>query len=712
MHLVIFEKSSQIPPVVEALKLTKKGEFFEGNYKGVDYRLVALAGHVCELLPPDELNPELDWNSRDGLEKIPTKIPLRASESKLRYHTSVKKALQGVDFITFSGDPDREGVGLVFEIIDFLGIKKPIEGVWLVHGLEVSNIRTAFENKKPHDFFIPRYYAQQARSLADYYWQYLVRLYTWYGRNGALGENLGSGGSRSSVVSVGRVQTTFVALIYERDLLVKNYKPFPFYNFEISINGVDFNYEHGVKADDLKEGYVVDRDKVYFIDKERSEALRLSFLEKGEMLVDKVVKKEFSENPPDVFSARTLWTFISKKLKLNVKKTQGIVEALYRDGFVSYPRTDGSHIPKELYSPEFIERILNADPDYNAGLYDEVLSLHSNGSYIPPVFRRSAEAHEGIIPSGKPISKLSMASDIMIDCMKKTKATERDVLSVFNQIYERFCIACLQKATGYKCSVRAKVDVVDLKGSQNSVFKTESKFYQSLGFLSWHEPNKSVGDADELFIPEEGGVLPFERCKLKKSKTAKYQHYAEDNITTAMENISKNVDDPLLAKVLKDTNGIGTPATIVSTIELVQVREYVEVQMGKFKVTQKGIDLLSVVDKDLKSPQLSAAWEMRLAEIENEKDVDKAKQMFDLFVAKQRRFIELKVEKINERFTPEIGKSRVIRASGDGKPTPKMVKYAKSLATKHNELLSPKTLKSYVLTKKFIDKVLSHNENK
>jgi DNA topoisomerase-3 len=706
MHLIIFEKSSQIKHVVDALGFEKVGQFFEGPYKGVDYRLVALAGHVCELLPPDVVDPNLKWDSREGLDKIPAHIPMRATPDKGRYHADVKKALQGTKTVVFGADPDREGIGIFFELLQVLKCEKPVIGLWFSHGLDPVNVRLAFDNMKPHEFFLPRYYAQQSRSVADYYWMYLVRLYTWFGRNGALGENLGSGGGRSSVVSVGRVQTTFVALIAERDELVKTYKPFPVYNFSISINGIDFNYEHGVKTENLKLGYVVDRDKVYFTDKDKSDQFRTDLLQNGHMLISSVVKKEFSENPPDVFSARTLWTFISKKLKFSPKKTQNILESLYRDGFVSYPRTDGTHIPLEVYSAEFVASILGAHKGHNIEMYNEVLALHSDGSYVPPVFRRSASAHEGIIPSGKNISSLDMASEIMKDCFKKTKSTESDVLAVFGEIYERFCIACLKKASGFKCSVIGAVSLKDLKQQEESIFKTESKFYQDLGFLIWHEPNKKVGDADQLFIPEEGKSLEFDRCKIKKSKTAKYAHYTEENITTAMENINKNVDDPLLAKVLKDTNGIGTPATIISTIDVVQVREYVEVQMGKFKVTQKGYDLLSVVDDDLQSPQLSAVWEMRLAEIENEKDVDKALNARDLFMAKQRRFIEKKVQLINERFEPKIGQSAVIRHSGDGKPSPKMVKYAKSLGLKHNKLISPKTLKSYVLTKKFIDKVL------
>ena len=715
MQLVIFEKSSQIKSVVEALKFQKNGKFFEGDFDGETYRLVPLAGHILELLPPDVINPDLSWDSLEGLDILPQNIPMRVDKEKEYYLTQVKSALYGVNGIVFGGDPDREGVGLVFEVIDFLQLKLPVKGLWLNEGLDSANVKAAFRNMKNHDFFLPRYYAQQGRSVSDYYWMFLVRVYTYFARNGALSEVLGSGGAKSSVVSVGRVQSTLVALIKERDHLVKTYKPISFYNFEIPIDEATFNYQHSVKLEDLKSnipGYVEDREKVYFADQQLASDYRKSLLTSGVLNIEKVDKSNFTENPPDVFSTKDLWAHCTKKLKFGSKKTQSIAEALYRDGFLSYPRTKRSHIPKENFSVEFIKRTLDSSPEHNIKLYNDVMDSVGDGKYVPPVFRKEQDAHEGIIPTGQPISKLNLASEVFVELKKKVGASENDILSVYHEVYERFAIACLRKATGFKCKVVSSVPTPNLKGETKSIFTTNSKFYEFLGFLSWHEPNKKTGSADELFIPEEGSSVSFESVKLKKGRTAKYEHFNDKTLPEAMTKVSKKIDDPLLAKVLEKAEGIGTEATIVDIIDTVLKREYVQQVTDKFVLAEKGDSLITVIEEDLCSPHLSAAWELRLSEIESEKSVEKAKEMRDLFLAKQRKFIENKIKIIKDKFGDKLGQFEVVRYSGDGKPSKKQIAFARKLSKEKNIILSPKTLKSVVETKKWIDKALGKTDNK
>jgi DNA topoisomerase IA len=288
----------------------------------------------------------------------------------------------------------------------------------------------------------------------------------------------------------------------------------------------------------------------------------------------------------------------------------------------------------------------------------------------------------------------------------KVGANEKDILTIYHEIYERFAIACLTTAEGFKCKVEAFVGIENLRSEDKSTFNTNSKFYNRLGFLIWHEPNKKIGNPDELFIPELNSSVNFESCKLKKGRTAKYEHYNDKTLPEAMTKVSKRVDDPLLAKVLEKAEGIGTEATIVDIIDTVIIREYVEVSGDKYKLTTKGAHLIEVIEKDLCSPQLSAAWELRLTEIEEEKDPKKAEQMRDLFLAKQRKFIENKVGIIKEKFNEQVGKHEVVRYSGDGTPSKKQVAFARKLSKDKSILLSPKTLKSVVETNRFIDEAL------
>lgn len=709
MILAIFEKSSQCKLVADALKFKKNGSFYEGSFNNEDYRFAALAGHVLELTPPDVINPTLSWDKLDGLEDLPETIESIPVNSKKKILDNVKFASQGVESIHFFCDPDRAGTKIYLSAIKHLKLEsKHRKSIWFSQGLYEHNIKQAIQNPKDGNFIMSYYYAEHARAIADYYWMYLVRLYTWLGRKGALSENLGSGGGRSSVVSVGRVQSALVQLIKTRDDLVENYKPKRFYNFSININGAEFKYTHDAKLENFEQfnGYIEDRDNVYFIDQILANNFKKNLQAVSELHIVKSIKKPFKENAPDVFNSKELWSHCSKKLGLGIKAVQVITEALYREGFVSYPRTKGSHIPKSTYSTDFINLILNSNKDFDLKLQAEVRDSTSTASFIPNVFREENSAHDGIIPTGKKIELIKFDSELIKEAKLKIKVRDEDFTNIFNEIFRQFCLACLKPATGFKCDVSASVKTKNLTNKESSEFKTSSKFYESLGYLKWTDNNKETGNTEQLFIPNEGEKIPFDRVKLKVSNTSKYKHYSEETLPEGMSNISKNIKDPELAKVLKNASGIGTEATIVSIIDTVISREYVNLNAGTYTITDKGKELISVIDPQLCSPLLTAAWEQRLKEIEEEKNPAIAEQLANTFITKQRNFIIRKIKEAKEQYLDKVGTFKVLQYSGDGKPSSKQVAFAKKLSKEKKIPLSPLTLKSVVLTSKFITKAL------
>lgn len=710
MILAIFEKSSQCKSVAEALDFKKTGSYYEGIFNNEEYRFVALAGHVLELTPPDSINPNLSWDSLTDLEKLPETIGRIAVGSKQNIINSVKNAAKSADFVVFCCDPDRAGASIYYTLIDHLNLtKKHSRTIWFSKGLYENNVKEAFLNFKPGDFTLPYYHAENARAIADYYWMYLVRLYTWLGRKGALSENLGSGGGKSSVVSVGRVQSALVNLINIRDHLVKTYKPKRFFNFTIEINGAQFKYVHDASLENYKKysGYIEDRDNIYFTDQLLANNFKKNLQTEGLLSITKSAKKPFKENPPDVFSSKELWAHCSKKLGLGIKTIQIVTETLYREGYVSYPRTKGTHIPKSTFSSKFVETILNTNKDFEPLLQEEVRASIAQERYIPNVFREENSAHDGIIPTGKNIANINFDSELIKEAKKKSRISNDCFVDVFNEIYRQFCLACLQPAKGFKCDVIGSVKVINLSNKDKSSFKTSSKFYESLGFLTWTSESKATGSKDQLFIPIEGESIEFDRVNVKSSNTAKYKHYNETTLPEGMSTISKNVEDPELAKVLKNASGIGTEATIVSIIDTVLAREYISLDAGVYTITDKGKELISIIDPQLCSPSLTAAWEQRLKEIEEEPSAIKAQELSNTFIRKQRNFITRKVLESKEKYEGKVGTFNVIQYSGSGKPSAKQIAFAKKLSKEKKIPLSPKTLNSVVLTSKFITKALA-----
>ena len=714
MNLGICEKPSQCKQVAEGLGLTQKNGYFQGVFNGETFVLISLAGHVLKLKEPNEINPSLQWGSLEGITDLPTNIPRIPNTQKSSFLNNASNIVRKFDFkcIYTMTDPDRSGAAIAFTLIHELQRKKqlnhniPIKVAWFSQGLNKSNVQQAVKRPMDFNFGYAQFEADNARAISDYYWMYLVRAYTYFGKKGALSENLGSGGSKSSVVSVGRVQSALVGLIKHRDHLVKTYKPKKFYNISIFINGSEFKYKHEVSIENYKthNGYIEDRDNVYFTDEKQMLEFKNRLLKSGKIKFTKVDKKPFDEHPPDVFSSKQMWNACTKQLSFGVKKTQTIAEALYREGFISYPRTKGTHIPLNDFSLEFIERRIKCNNEKHKELIQDVLNSINTKNYTPNVFRNSTSAHEGIIPTGKSINDFNGNSKIFKECKSVCKASNEDILKVFDVIYIQFCHSCLQPAKGFKANVLAEVDSLNLKGTSPALFKTSSQFYVSLGHLSHTNEKASIGSESKLFSPTQGESVSFETVKQKTSKTSKYTHYTEETLPQAMFNISKNVDNKELADILKKADGIGTEATIVQIIDTVLAREYVANNNGTFTITQKGLELINVIDPLLCSPQLTAAWEQKLFEITEAENAKTAVQLRDEFTSKQRYFLSSTIEKVITNFTPLIGTFKTYQIKGDGKPSAKQIKYAKHLSETKKIPLSPKTLSSSILISKFINK--------
>lgn len=66
-----------------------------------------------------------------------------------------------------------------------------------------------------------------------------------------------------------------------------------------------------------------------------------------------------------------------------------------------------------------------------------------------------------------------------------------------------------------------------------------------------------------------------------------------------------------------EKKGLGTPATRAATIEGLVSKGYAERKGKQIIATDKGINLINVVPDEVKSPKLTADWEMKLQQIEN-----------------------------------------------------------------------------------------------
>ena len=85
----------------------------------------------------------------------------------------------------------------------------------------------------------------------------------------------------------------------------------------------------------------------------------------------------------------------------------------------------------------------------------------------------------------------------------------------------------------------------------------------------------------------------------------------------AMENPVKYMEssDARARKTLGETGGLGTVATRADISEKLFHSFLIEKKGNEISITSKGKQLLELVPEDLKKPELTAAWEMKLSDI-------------------------------------------------------------------------------------------------
>ena len=104
---------------------------------------------------------------------------------------------------------------------------------------------------------------------------------------------------------------------------------------------------------------------------------------------------------------------------------------------------------------------------------------------------------------------------------------------------------------------------------------------------------------------------------MTEGKTTPPAHFNEATLLSAMENPVAYMEshDKEMAKTLGETGGLGTVATRADIIEKLFSSFLLEKRGKDIYLTSKAKQLLELVPEDLRKPELTADWEMKLSKI-------------------------------------------------------------------------------------------------
>ncbi|MFP3310665.1 MAG: DNA topoisomerase [Caldivirga sp.] len=139
---------------------------------------------------------------------------------------------------------------------------------------------------------------------------------------------------RGEFLSYGPCQTPVLNLVVQRALERENFKPEIYYKIKLTIevNGREVTLESVDKFKDLREVQAVFR----------------RVKEAGRAIVKVAEAKEVHVNPPKPLDTVELERRASRFLNIRSKQTLDIAEELYRQGYISYPRTETNIYPPTL----------------------------------------------------------------------------------------------------------------------------------------------------------------------------------------------------------------------------------------------------------------------------------------------------------------------------------------------------------------------------
>lgn len=206
MKLYICEKPSQARDIAKVLGASKKCDnHLEGNGVKVTWCL----GHLLELAPPDDYQPDLKPWRLSVLPVVPENWKLHPKDQTKDQLKAIKDLVKEATDVVIATDADREGDVIGRELLDYFNYKGKVQRLWL-SALDDASIKKALDDIRPGESTFPLYQSGLGRQRADWV----------IGMNMTMATTcLYSKGQ--GTMSVGRVQTPTLNLVVEGIALLK-----------------------------------------------------------------------------------------------------------------------------------------------------------------------------------------------------------------------------------------------------------------------------------------------------------------------------------------------------------------------------------------------------------------------------------------------------------------------------------------------------------
>ncbi len=453
------------------------------KFLGKDYTVKSSIGHIRDM-PKKGIGIDIENNFEPTYE---------VTADKKKIVTQLRKDVKIADKIYLATDEDREGEAIAWHLLEALNLPKDTPRI-VFHEITKGAITRAIAEPRTVDYSLVD--AQQARRIIDRLVGFKISPVLWRKISGAR--------------SAGRVQSPVVRLVVER---------------EREIISHIYKSTYKIKADLINDAGEVIEAKLSADFNSKDEALAFSTaLLKAELSVVSIEKKPSKRTPKPPFITSTLQQEASQKLGFSVKQTMTLAQNLYREGAITYMRTDSLSLSETAI--EAAEKVIKKE--FGSDYHQERRFKTKDAG--------AQEAHESIRPTDltKP--------DIF--------GLEGQTAKLYTLIYKRTLACQMSDAELQKTQIKISIS----NRPENFIANGEVLVFP--GFLNVYDYLSS----DDKLLPNlnQNDALSVTNFVARESFSRTKPRYTEASLVKKIEEM-----------------GIGRPSTFATMVSTVQERNYV-----------------------------------------------------------------------------------------------------------------------------------------
>lgn len=669
MQLIVAEKPSVARDLARVLGVVARGQhYFESDSTVITWCL----GHLVELEEPAAYDARWKAWKLETLPMLPEEFRLRPAKHAAAQLRAVLKLLKDRRFgiVINACDAGREGELIFRYVYRFAGGGPPVRRLW-ISSLTDEAIRRGFSSLRPGEQLDALGDAARCRSEADWLvGMNATRAVTARGRQAG----------HDALYSIGRVQTPTLAMLVHREEEIRAFVPRDYWEVRGDFATADGGELQALWRDATRSGATSRLGSAAL-----AEELVARDRRAKDARVEKLRSRVVKEPPPMLFDLTSLQRTANRRFGFSAARTLELAQALYeRHKLLTYPRTDSRHLSSDMVS--------------------ELPSLIEAVGELPEYARFAAQLGGPVRPSRRFVDD-SRVSDhhAIIPTSKAGKGAEglgRDEQRIFDLVVRRFlgaffpdaeiavtevwiCTAGSDgKVPAWPSSAAPGAAASGPRGAAvasgaSSVGPGEGgdsdddapilpalppppDRYFARGrvrlIAGWQEVagiganSEGRGDEAAASLPKLVEGQPLDGAYSARAKqTAPPRRFTEATLLSSMESAGKSIDDEALRAAMKDT-GLGTPATRASIIETLLDRGYILRDKQALVPTATGMGLISALPvASLASPELTGAWEARLARVARGQESRAA------FMADITRYVEELVDAIRGAAPPAPG---------------------------------------------------------